>query len=239
MPRKLIDLSMPVHNDMVSFPRVVRPALVMYETWRQFAERVGAAQHGVEWLTAHCLIVIGDHIGTHIDSLRHMREDAPGPEAIPIEYCYGDGVCLDFRHREKGEGISVEDLKSALTRINYTLKPLDIVLIHTGAGKIQDSQAYLTDHCGMTAQATHWVLDQGVKVMGIDAITFDPPVWAMFERKQFWEAHRVMLEREYYHLENMTNLDQLPPHGFRLSLFPIKWVNTTASPVRAVAILEE
>jgi kynurenine formamidase len=239
MPRKLIDLSMPVHNDMVSFPRVVRPALVMYETWRQFAERVGAAQHGVEWLTAHCLIVIGDHIGTHIDSLRHMREDAPGPEAIPLEYCYGDGVCLDFRHREKGEGISVEDVKSALTRINYTLKPLDIVLIHTGAGKIQDSQAYLTDHCGMTAQATHWVLDQGVKVMGIDAITFDPPVWAMFERKQFWEAHRVMLEREYYHLENMTNLDQLPPHGFRLSLFPIKWVNTTASPVRAVAILEE
>lgn len=230
---------MPVHNDMVSFPRVVRPALVMYETWRQFAERVGAAQHGVEWLTAHCLIVIGDHIGTHIDSLRHMREDAPGPEAIPLEYCYGDGVCLDFRHREKGEGISVEDVKSALTRINYTLKPLDIVLIHTGAGKIQDSQAYLTDHCGMTAQATHWVLDQGVKVMGIDAITFDPPVWAMFERKQFWEAHRVMLEREYYHLENMTNLDQLPPHGFRLSLFPIKWVNTTASPVRAVAILEE
>ena len=28
---KLIDLSMRVHNDMVSFPRVVRPALVMYE----------------------------------------------------------------------------------------------------------------------------------------------------------------------------------------------------------------
>ena len=54
------------------------------------------------------------------------------------------------------------------------------------------------------------MLDQGIKVAGIDAITFDPPVWAMFERKQFWEAHRVMCTREYYHLENMTNLDQLP-----------------------------
>ena len=72
----------------------------------------------------------------------------------------------------------------------------------------------------MTGEATHWMLDQGIKVVGIDAITFDPPVWAMFERKQFWEAHRVMLEREYYHLENMTNLDQLPPHGFKLSVFP-------------------
>ena len=28
-------------------------------------------------------------------------------------------------------------------------------------------------------------------------------------------------------------------NGFKLSVFPIKWVNTTASPVRAVAILED
>jgi kynurenine formamidase len=238
MARKLIDLSMPVHNDMVAFPRVVHPSIAMYETWQQFAERVGAAAHGVNWLTAHCLIVMGDHIGTHIDSLRHMRDDAPGPEGIPLEYCYGDGVCLDFRHLPKGAGITVEDVKAALTKINYTLKPLDIVLIHTGAGKIQDSQAYLTDHVGMTAAATHYLLDQGIKVMGIDAVTFDPPVWAMFERKQFWEAHRVMLEREHYHMENMTNLDQLPGYGFTLSVLPIKWVNTTAAPVRAVAILD-
>jgi len=32
----------------------------------------------------------------------------------------------------------------------------------------------------MTAEATHWLLDQGIKVMGIDAITFDPPVWAIY-----------------------------------------------------------
>ena len=230
---------MPVHNDMVTFPRVVRPSMVMYEDWRQFAIGIGAAKHGVDWLTASYLIVIGDHIGTHIDSLRHLRNDSPGPEGIPIEYCYGDGVCLDFRHLEKGAGITVDDMKAALSKIKYTLKPLDIVLIHTGAGAIQDSQAYLTDQVGMTAESTHWMLDQGVKVAGIDAVTFDPPVWAMFERKQFWEAHRVMLEREYYHLENMTNLDKLPGHGFTLSVLPIKWVNTTAAPVRAVAIIEE
>src|SRR5437016_4573249 len=228
MATKLIDLSMPVHNDMISFPRVVRPALVMYETWRQFAERIGATKFGVDWLTAHCLVVIGDHIGTHMDSLRHMRDDAPGPEGIPLEFC----------HLPKGAGISIDDVKTALARIEYTLKPLDIVLIHTGAGKINHTEAYLTDHVGMTGAATHWLLDQGIKMMGTDAITFDPPVWAMFERKQFWEAHRVMIEREYYHLENMTNFDQLPPTGFKLSLFPVKWVNTTAAPVRAVAIIE-
>jgi kynurenine formamidase len=174
-----------------------------------------------------------------MDALRHMRENGPGAEQIPIEYCYGDGVCLDFRHLPKGAGITVDDMQAALAKIDYTLKPLDIVLIHTGAGAIQDSQAYLTDHVGMTAAATHWMLDQGIKVAGIDAITFDPPVWAMFERKQFWEAHHVMVTREYYHLENMTNLDQLPPFGFRLSVFPVKWSQTTGAPVRAVAIIED
>jgi kynurenine formamidase len=52
-----------------------------------------------------------------------------------------------------------------------------------------------------------------------------------------------MLEREYYHIENMMNLDKLlelgKPHGFIVSVFPVKWVNTTAAPIRAVAILEE
>jgi kynurenine formamidase len=236
MARKLIDLSMPVHNDMVAFPRVVRPSLAMYETWQEFAERIGAARFGVDSLTASYLVVLGDHIGTHMDSLRHLRNDAPGPEGIPLEYCYGNGVCLDFRHLPAGAGITVNDMKDALAKIHYTLQPLDIVLIQTGAGKIQHTEKYLTDHVGMTGESTHWLLDQGIKMTGIDAVTYDPPVWAMFERKKFWEAHRVMQTREYYHLENMPNFDLLPAHGFTLSLFPIKWVNTTAAPVRAVAI---
>lgn len=52
---------------------------------------------------------------------------------------------------------------------------LDIVLVHTGAGKINHTDAYLTDHVGMTAEATHWLLDQGIKMTGTDAVTFDPP----------------------------------------------------------------
>jgi kynurenine formamidase len=224
---------------MVTFPRVVPPSLTMCESWQEFAKQIGATDYGVDWLTAHYRVVIGDHIGTHMDAMRHMRDDAPGPEGIPLEYCYGDGVCLDFRHLPIGAGITVDDMKTALCKIKYTLKPLDIVLVHTGAGKIQEEERYLHDHVGVTGEGVEWLIDQGVKMMGIDAPTFDPPVWAMFERKQFWEAHRVMLRREYYHLENLTNLDQLPPFDFKVSLFPVKWVNTTGAPVRAVAILDE
>ena len=61
---------------------------------------------------------------------------------------------------------------------------------------------------------------------------------AMFERRAFWEAHMVMLEREYYHLENLVNLDQIPiSHGFTVSVLPIPYRGASAAPVRAVAIL--
>ncbi len=237
---RLIDLSMPVDNNMVTFPRVSKPNIRMHEDWREFAERIGAAQYGVTWLTATCQVELNDHAGTHLDTLRHMNDDVGGAETIPLEYCYGDGVLLDFRHKAKGEGIAAAEVQAELKRISYTLKPLDIVLIMTGAGAYQNEERYLTDHCGMTRESTLWLIDQGIKLMGIDAVTFDPPVWAMFERKQFWEAHLVMREREYYHLENLTNLDQIgQPYGFKLSVFPVKWVNTTGAPVRAVAIVED
>lgn len=240
MARQIIDLSMDVHNNMVVFPRVIRPTLLMYENWEQFASGIGATVHGVTSLTASYLIILGDHVGTHIDALKHLRPDGPGPEGIPLDYCYGDGVLLDFRHKENGAGITVADLKKALRQIDYTIKPLDIVLIWTGAGSYNHEERYLREHSGMTREATLWLIDQGVKVMGIDAVTFDPPVWAMFERKQFWEAHRVMCEYEYYHVENLCNLEQIPrAHSFQVAMLPVKWVGTTGAPVRAVAIVDE
>lgn len=240
MGARLVDLSMPVHNDMVTFPRVVRPAITMYETWEEFAERIGAAKYGATELTASSMVVLGDHVGTHIDSLKHIRKTGSGPEGIPLELCYADGVVLDFTWKEKGAGISKIEVKQALDNIRYQVKARDVVLIHTGAGAYQHEDRYLTDHCGMSGEATRWLIDQGVQVMGIDAVTFDPPVWAMMERKQFWESHRLMVDHDYWHLENLTNLDQIGrPHGFKVSCFPIKWVGTTAAPVRAVAIVED
>jgi kynurenine formamidase len=240
MTRRIVDLSMPVHADMVTFPRVPPPALCVYEGHEEFAERIGAAKYGVTSLTATSLVVQVDHVGTHCDARRHIVPDAGGPETIPLDHCISDGVLLDFTEAEHGHAITAAEVQVELDRIEYQLKERDIVLLHTGAGAYNSEERYRTDHPGMSAEATRWLIERGVRMMGIDAITFDPPVWAMFERKQFWEAHRVMWDEEYWHLENLMNLDQIGrPHGFQLCVLPIKWVGTTAAPVRAVAIVEE
>ena len=145
---RLVDLSMPVHQDMLTFPRVPPPTLLMYESWQEFAERIGAAEYGADWLTASYLVIQNDHVGTHCDAVKHLRgPDAPGVEGIPLEYCFSDGVRLDFRrsrvglphHRDRHR-------RSALESIGYTLKERDIVLIHTGAGAYNTEERYRTDH---------------------------------------------------------------------------------------------
>src|ERR1019366_371257 len=241
MSRRLIDLSMEVYQGMMTYPNVTKPVTVEMESHREMARSVGTDQFGVDEITNHCMIVTGDHVGTHIDSRGHIKPDAPRAEGIPIEFCYGDGVVLDLTHKGPGEEISPADIEEAERKLGgYRMKPLDIVLLRTDAAKLRFDKRYLTDHPGMTKEAVHLLLDRGVKVMGIDAIGFDPPVAKMFERRKFWEAHRVMREREYYHLENLCNLDAIPPpyHSFTVSVLPVKWRGASAAPVRAVAILE-
>jgi kynurenine formamidase len=41
----------------------------------------------------------------------------------PLEWFYGDGVILDFRHKNPRELIAVKDLKEALKEISYKIKP--------------------------------------------------------------------------------------------------------------------
>ena len=238
--QRIVDLSMPVHADMMTFPRVPPPMLLVNETHEEFAERIGTKAHGLDMGTAHYVVIQDDHVGTHCDARKHIVPDAGGPETIPLDYCFSDGVLLDFTALEPGHGITAAEIRAELDRIRYEVKPRDIVLIHTGAGAYNGEERYKTDHPGMTAEAVRWLIARGVRMMGIDAITFDPPVWAMFERKQFWEAHRVMWDEEYWHLENLMNLEQIGrPFGFQLHVLPVKWTGTTAAPVRAVAVIDE
>ena len=93
------------------------PALCVYESHEQFAERIGAAAYGVDSLTGSYLIVQNDHVGTHLDARKHIVPTAGGPETIPLEWCFSDGVILDFRRCESGYGITADDVKRELDRI--------------------------------------------------------------------------------------------------------------------------
>lgn len=189
------------------------------------------------------------HDGTHLDAPWHFAPTSEGKPAktidqVPLEWCYGDGVVLDFHHFERERPITTEDLKEALKKISYELKPFDIVLVRTDATKLWLEEEYKKEGAGVTAEATLWLIDQGIKVTGIDSWTWDQPFDIMLRRgnpkKNFLEAHKLGYEREYVHMESLANLDKIPkPFGFKVAAFPIKVEGASAGWIRAVAIVED
>ncbi len=238
MPR-IIDLSMEVHRFMQTYPGTVSPLIRVLEDHHESAARLNAAQYGADTLFNHCVVVLSDHHGTHIDSVFHGDPEGPSAEQIPLEYCYGPGVVLDLSHKKRGEAIEIADLEAALASIDYALKPSDIVLLRTDASKKSDRPEYLTDHPGMIRESCEWLLDRGIKTIGIDAAGFDLPIPKMFERGDLWPCHRLYKDREYWHVENLSNLAAIPkPYGFTVSLLPVKWKGASGAPIRAVAIID-
>jgi kynurenine formamidase len=191
------------------------------------------------------------HLGCHADAPRHFGQYCEGKpsrtiDQLPIEWFYGDGVILDLRHKEPRSGITITDIEKALAEINYTLKPLDIVFIMTGYDKYRDDERYLRDQPGMTGEATGWIIDRGVKVIGIDCYTFDRPFGAMADdvragkKENLFPAHFIGRDKEYVHIEKLCDLDTVPVrHGFIASVFPTKVKDGDAGYVRAVAIVNE
>ncbi len=192
-------------------------------------------------------IAMPAHQGTHLDAPWHYAPTSEGKPAktidkVPIEWCYGDGVLLDFSYKGRGEGITAKEIQGQLKKIGCQLKPRDIVLIRTDATKYYGEPNYENLGVGVTAEATGWLINQGIKVMGIDAFTWDKPFDMMLKgkREEFWEAHYLGKEKEYCHAENLANLDQIPvPFGFKVCLFPVKIEGASGGWVRAVAIVEE
>ncbi len=251
---KIFDLSVPTEES----PSEPLPLKVEHESHRQSAQTVASffdaaladLPDGLGW--ANDRVTMISHAGTHVDAPWHYYPTCGGARArtideMPLEWFYGPGVVLDIRHKPRGGLIEVDDLRAALDAIGYTLKPGDIVLIHTGADKLWGQAEYFHAGAGMSAAATRWLIEQGIRTMGIDAWGWDQPFWAMRLRFKatgdpavLWEAHRVGRDLEYCHIEKLANLDTLPrPFGFNVACFPVKLTGGSAGWARVVAIFED
>lgn len=252
---KIIDLSMSTNGD---------PSPLMNCKFRHISHIEGAMEdercygiHPEDWPNpgmsfADDFIEMTTHTGTHMDSPYHMTPVSEGRLAKtidewPLEYCYGDAVVVDISDLPDGGLLDVDGLKARLDKIGYTLKPGDIFLTRTGNDKLWGTPEYLTHGGHLTREALRWVLDQGVKTVGTDSWSFDRAYewWSKDYKehdrdpKYLWPCHLLCIEKEYAHIEKLANLETVPPFGWKLFAFPIKFFKGTAGFVRAVAFLED
>jgi kynurenine formamidase len=252
---RLVDLSVSLEHNAVSEPM---PAEIRYvrhdgEGLAQMRAFFGVKPEnltysgGQGWAVEEIKAIT--HTGTHVDAPYHYGATSEGRPArtidqVPLEWCFAPGVVLDVRHKAAGEFITVADVEAALRAIDYRLQPLDIVLLQTGADARLGSKDYFAQP-GLGREGVLWLVEQGVRVIGIDAYTLDRPFADMVadyrrtgDGQFIWPAHFAGITREYCQIEKLANLAQIGrPHGFYVSCLPVKIAGASAGWCRAVALV--
>lgn len=258
MSRRFIDLSVAIEHDLPSDPPGMVPK-IQYVDHRLGAESMKLFFPGVRpedlpaglgWAVEVC--TVSTHAGTHMDAPWHYHpymnrgEPAWTIDQVPLEWCIGPGVVLDFTDKPDGCRLEPEDVDMVLARIGHRLKPGEIVLARSGAAKYWGTPEYLVRGCGFGRAATLHLLNQGVRVVGTDAWSWDPPLTVEAQRFRetgdpsvIWEGHFAGIEKAYLQIEKLANLHLLPPTGFTFFGFPVKIKGASAGWIRAVAMIDE
>lgn len=259
MTRRFVDLSMPITNKVITDPPMAVPIInyaAHHETFPHLAHFFPGLKpedlpDSEAWAVES--LQLSGHAGTHMDAPWHYHSTtdsgarpAPTIDEAPLELFLRPAVKLDFRHFPDGYVATGTDVEAELARIGHTLQPLEIVLINTAAGAAYGADDFYNKGCGMGAEATLYLTSRGIKVVGTDAWSWDAPF--SFTARKFaetgdtsiiWEGHKAGRIDEYYQMEKLTNLEQLPSSGFELSCFPVKIEGGSAGWIRAVAIFED
>jgi kynurenine formamidase len=250
----VIDLSHRLSNQTSPFEP--NPHHIDYIDHRQGAASsaaLGIAEslwpNGMGWAVE--TVSLSTHAGTHVDAPYHYGPMSGGKPAktisdVPLSWCIGDGVVLDMTHKPAGAGITDEDCRLALTAIGYTLKPLDIILIRTDTSVHFREAGYELRHPGLRRSATAWLVEQGVRLIGIDAWGIDRPFDVMVaeaeagDGAQLWESHLYGRDAEYCQIEKLENLAALPrPFGFTVIALPVLIEGASAGWSRVVALFDK
>ncbi|GGM38719.1 cyclase [Deinococcus arenae] len=255
---RLVDLSAPLSNATSDFEP--NPHRITYVDHAQAAGQArdllnlpaaavdAVLARGHVWSVEN--VTLSTHSGTHVDAPYHYgprMADGSAPltiDQVPLEWCWGRGVRLDFRHLPAGAGITAADVQGALAVAGHTLEAGDVVLTLTGASAHFQSAGYEQRHAGYTREGLAWLVDRGVRLIGIDAWGIDRPFGPLIQdavagRAEFWEAHFYGLERPYLQIEKLCNLEALPGTGFTVMAFPVKVEGASAGWARVVAFVED
>lgn len=258
MARRIVDISTTLKAGIASDPKGTEPQITYIDHQQSVGQLTGffpgltkeQLPAGEGWAVEQ--LVVSTHNGTHLDAPYHFHSTMDGGkraltiDEVPLEWCFGPGVKLDFRHLPDGHVVSAEEVEAELARIGHEIQPGDIVVVNTSAGAKYGQNDYLASGCGMGREATLYLTSRGVRVTGTDAWSWDAPFIHTAKRygetndaSLIWEGHRAGMEIGYCHIEKLGNLDQLPATGYMIACFPFKIEKASAGFTRAVAIFEE
>lgn len=156
------------------------------------------------------------HMGTHIDAPSHFTDSDKKITDFTLDTFIGQAVCIDARNQK----IINKDL---LTHV--PLHKNLIVLFCTEWDARFYEPNYFSQHPTISLECAHYLVDAGVKMVGVDFPSVDQAPFAV---------HKLLLSNDILIIENLTNLTPLINAKFDLIALPLK-IDADGAPARVIA----
>jgi kynurenine formamidase len=185
-----------------------------------------------------------EHGGTHLDAPIHFSESGQTADMIPLERLMAPAVVIDVSAQARASRdyrLTLDDVV-AFEKTHGAIPAHAIVLLRTDWSRHwPDAKAYLGDDRPGDASRLSFpsygddaarllVEERRAAALGVDTASID------FGRSTDFIVHRLAAARNVPGLENLTNLDRLPPRGATVIALPMKIEGGSGGPVRVVAL---
>ncbi len=184
-----------------------------------------------------------EHFGTHVDAPSHFVSGRWTVDEIPPDRLIRAAICVNVAEHVRSDvnyRLTVADLNE-FERAHGRIPEGAAVLVATGwddrwslgHGEYINMQNGVRHFPGISAEAASFLAnDRRVAAVGIDTPSID------YGMSEHFEAHRVTLAANIYHIENAAGLTHLPATGFMVVVAPIKIKDGTGGPARVLALVQ-
>ena len=182
-----------------------------------------------------------EHYGTHLDAPAHFPPGKTTVDQIPAKRFFGPAVVIDVRTEaaKDADFLLTSAGVEAWEKRHGRIPEGAIVLLRTGwASRWPDVQKYRNQDArgkmhfpGFSTEAAKMLIDRKVSGLGCDTLSID------YGASTDFAVHHVSLGAGLYHLENLSDLSELPETGAFLVVAPIKLEGGSGGAVRVFALL--
>lgn len=203
---KLYDISMPISADMPVFKN---------ESSRK-PELIPVKSIDENQVVIH-KILLDLHSGTHIDAPSHYFKEGKTIDQLSMTKEVTKCRVIDLT--------SVEDRICEVDLIKHHIQNGEFVLLKT---KNSSDNVFNSEFVYLTEEGARYLIQQGVKGVGIDAMTI--------ERNQpNHETHKLLLEKEIMIIEGLR-LANVMAGDYSMVALPINIVGAEAAPTRVLLV---
>jgi kynurenine formamidase len=220
-------------TDFIDLTHPMKAGMPVWPTHPAFCQEVVESYERGDVACNHALC-LSEHSGTHFDAPLHFVPDGESIEEIAVSRFFVRMATINAQDCRPCEAVDLDRIIEFEER-HGAIQAGDAVFFHFGWDRYWNDPApherFLRDWPGLSQEASEYLSDQNVSIVGSDCLSID-----CYGSTDF-PAHNVLLGAGILVGENFANLGRLPPYCFLIAL-PLAIVGGSGSPIRAVALVE-